>query len=163
MNRNTKFNNLSLDNECLFLNLKNGDKINISFSELNKAYIKVSKFQPLYQFSIVSVLFFLVFFSVNFVAIEPISFLAFILVIPIFLKIKKHQSFSFVIQLHDGSLFSKKVPLNRKEEHRLMVSKLRNEILKCTSTPKPSTLTTPAVYLIDPSAIEVDYTILLVG
>ncbi len=129
MTTNTKFDGLTLVEQGLIL--KNGKKkeIEISFSELDKIYIKVSKLKPVFELGLILFPFLLIFLSVQFVSLEKMMFVGFSVVIPIFFKINNYKNYSLVVCLKEGTVFRKKLSLNEKGEYVSIVNAVRKEQL----------------------------------
>jgi hypothetical protein len=129
MNSNTKFHDLTLVGHGLIL--KNGKKkqIEISFSELDKIYVKMYKLKPVYELVLILFPFFLIFFSVQYFSLEKVMFLGLSAVVPVFAKINNFKNYGLVVCLKDGTVFRKKLSLNVKGEYVSIVNTIRREQL----------------------------------
>lgn len=129
MNRNTKFNDLTIVEHGVILKKGKMKEIKISFSELDKIYLKVSKLNPICELGLILLPFFLIYLSVQYMSIEKVMFVGLSSVIPVFLKINNYKSYRLIICLKDGSIFRKKVFLKIKEETVSTVNAVRKEQL----------------------------------
>lgn len=129
MSINTKFDNLIIVKNGLIL--KNGSKRErkISFSKLDKIYIKLSKLDPLYELALNLFLFLLILLSVYYVSIEKVIFVGLFSFILVFVKIKNYKIYRLIICLKDGTVFRKKVFLKTKDETISVVITIRKEQL----------------------------------
>lgn len=129
MTANTKFDDLTLVENGLIL--KNGKKkeIEISFSELDKIYIKVYKLKPIYELGFILFPFLLIYLSVQYVALEKVMFVGLSSVIPMFFKINNFKNYGLVVCLKDGTVFRKRLSLNVKGEYVSIVNAVRKEQL----------------------------------
>lgn len=129
MSSNTKFDDLTIVEHGLILKKGKMREINISFSELDKIYIKVSKLNPVYDLGFILLPFLLIYLSAQYVSIEKVMFVGLSTVFPVFLKINNYKTYWLIICLKEGSVFRKKVFLKRKEETVSIVNSIRKEQL----------------------------------
>ncbi len=129
MSSNTKFDDLTLVEHGLILKKGKKKEINISFAELDKIYIKVSKLNPVYEMGFILLPFLLIYLSAQYLSIEKVMFVGLSTVIPVFVKINNHKSYGLIVCLKEGSVFKKKVFLKRKEETVSIVNTIRKEQL----------------------------------
>ena len=129
MSSNTKFDDLTIVENGLILKKGKMKEINISFSELDKIYIKVSKLNPVYELGFILLPFLLIYLSAQYVSIEKVMFVGLSTVFPVFLKINNYKSYWLIICLKEGGVFRKKVFLKRKEETVSIVNSIRKEQL----------------------------------
>ena len=117
MTINTKYDDLTIVEHGLIL--KNGKKEGreISFSELDKIFIKVYKLKPLYELGFILLPFLLIFLSFQYETLEKVKFVGLASIIPVFVKINNYKSYGLIISLKDGTIFRKKVSLNMKAEN----------------------------------------------
>jgi hypothetical protein len=125
----TKFDSLTFSENGLILKYRKKQEINISFSELDKIYIKISKLNPVFELGFIVLPFLIIYLSAQYVSIEKVMFLGLSTVIPIFIKINNYKSYSLIICLKEGSIFKKKVFLNKKEETVSIINAIRKEQL----------------------------------
>lgn len=125
----TKFDNLALVEHGLIL--KNGTKMEreISFSELDKIYIKVDKLKPLYELGFILCLFLLIFLCAHYVTLDKVIFFGLCIAILVFVKINNYKSYGLIITLKEGTVFKKKVSLNLREENIFIIKSVRREQL----------------------------------
>ncbi len=125
MNTNTRINDVRIvEHGLILLNGKNQEK-EILFSELDKIYIKVIKFNPLYELGLILMAFALIFFAIHYVTFEKIVFLSLSSVVPFFVKANHYKSYGLRICLKDGSVFRKKIPLSVRDKNISFVSEVR--------------------------------------
>lgn len=129
MSSNTKFEDLTIVEGGLILKKGKKRERKISFSELDKIYLKVSKLNPVYELGFILLPFLLIFLSVQYITIEKVMFVGLTTVIPVFVKINNYKSCSLIICLKDGTVFRKKVILKIKEETVSIVNAVRKEQL----------------------------------
>lgn len=129
MGINTKFDDLTIVEHGLILKKGKKRQRKISFSELDKIYLKVSKLNPVYELGFILLPFLLIYISVQYVTIEKVMFVGLTTVIPVFVKINNYKSYKLIICLKDGSAFRKKVLLKIKEENVSIVNAVRKEHL----------------------------------
>jgi hypothetical protein len=129
MSSNTKFDDLTLVEHGLILKKGKNREINISFAELDKIYIKVSKLNPVYEMGFILLPFLLIYLSAQYLSIEKVMFVGLSTVFPVFLKINNYKSYGLIVCLKEGSVFRKKVFLKRKEETVSIVNAIRKEQL----------------------------------
>lgn len=129
MTTHTKFDGLTLVEHGLIF--KNGKKkaIEISFSDLDKIYVKMYKLKPVYELGFILLPFFLIFLSVQYLALENVMFLGLSTVVPVFVKINNYKSYGLVVCLKDGTVFRKKISSNLKAEYVSVVNAVRKEQL----------------------------------
>lgn len=125
MKTNTRINDVRIvEHGLLLLNGKNEER-EISFSELDKIYIKVVKFNPLYELALILVVFALVFFTIQYITFEKVVFLSLSSIVPFFVKTNYYKSYGLRICLKDGSVFRKKVPSDKRDRDISLVSEVR--------------------------------------
>lgn len=129
MSYNTKFDDLTIVEDGLILKKGKKKVIKISFSELDKIYIKVYKLNPIYELGFILLPFLLIFLSVQYVSIEKVMFVGLSTIIPVFVKINNYKNYGLIICLKKGIVFRKKVLLNKKEETVSIVNTIRKEQL----------------------------------
>jgi len=136
----TKFDSLTFSENGLILKYRKKQEIKISFSELGKIYIKVSKLNPVYELGFILLPFLLIYLSAQYVSVEKVMFVGLSTIIPVFVKINSYKSYGLIISLKEGSVFRKKVFLNKKEETVSIVNAIRKEQLnhysKTNTSPK---------------------------
>ena len=123
------FNTLTLVENGIVLNGKNEHKREISYSEMDKIYIKVYKLKPVYELMFILFPFLLVFLSFQYIMLEKVVFVAFFSVIPVFVKTYKYKSYGMIISLKDGAFFTKRVSLKLKSDSVAIVNAVKREQL----------------------------------
>lgn len=127
MNANTKFDDLTIVEQGLIL--KNGKKKDreISFSELDKIYIKVYKLKPVFELGFILFPFLLIFLSIQYITFEKVMFVGVSTIVPVFVKIKNYKSYGLMICLKDGAVFRKKVTSNVIGQNISIINAVRKE------------------------------------
>ncbi|MEY2868636.1 MAG: hypothetical protein RIR01_1096 [Bacteroidota bacterium] len=125
MNTNTRIKDVRIVEHGLILLNRKNEKREISFSELDKIYIKVIKLNPIFELGLILAAFTLFFFVIQYITFEKIVFLSLSSVVPFFVKATYYKSYGLRICLKDGSVFRKKVPLSLKDKNILFVSEVR--------------------------------------
>lgn len=125
MSVNVNFNTLTLVDDGVVLSLKNNQEKEISYSELDKIYMKVYKLKPLSELGFILVPFLLIFLSVQYVTLEKVMLVGLFTVIPVLIRINTYKSYGLIICLKDGTVFRKKVSLNVKGENISVINTVR--------------------------------------
>lgn len=129
MAASSTFSKLTLVEKGIVLSFKNGRTREISYSELDKIYIKVYKIKPVYEFMFILFPFLLVFLSFQFIMLEKVVFVAFFSVIPIFVKTYKYKGYGLEISLKEDTLYRKRLSLKMKSESVTLVNAVKKEQL----------------------------------
>ncbi len=122
---NTNFDTLTLIDNGIVLCCKNNQKREISFSELDKIYMKVYKLKPIYEFAFILFPFLIILFCIQYIMLEKVMFMALFTVIPVFVKTYRYKRNGLVICLKDGTIFRKKVSLKLKAENVAIVNAVK--------------------------------------
>ncbi len=130
MTINTKFSNIAIVEQGVVLQYRKNGAREIPFSEIENIYIKVYKLRPVCELGFIVLPFFLIFLSVQYLALEKVMFLGLSTIIPVFVKINNYKSYGLRICLKDGTVFRKKVGLNVKHDHICIVNAVRRKLLK---------------------------------
>lgn len=125
----TTFDALTLVENGVVLNLKNEKKVEISFLELDKVYIKVYKLKPVQEFLFILFPFLLIFVSIQYIVLEKVAFVALFAIIPVFVKTYNYKRYGLTIGLKDGTVFRKKVSLKVKSVSVSTVNAVKKEQL----------------------------------
>lgn len=125
----TIFDTITLLENGIVLYLKNDKKTTISFSELDKIYIKVNKSKPEHEFVFIILPFLLLFLFIQCLMLEKAILLSLFVVFPVFVKMYKYKSYGLMIDLKDGTVFRKKVALVSKNENVSIVNAVRKKQL----------------------------------
>lgn len=126
---NTNFNTLMLNDNGIVLGYKKNQKKEISFSDLDKIYIKVYKIKPLCEFVFILFPFLLVFLCVQYIMLKEVVFVALFTVIPVFVKTHNYKRNGMVIRLKDGTVFRKNVPLKLKSQNVTIINAVKRNWL----------------------------------
>jgi hypothetical protein len=127
---NTKFNYLTIVEDGLILKNERNKEREISFSELDKIFIKIYRLKERYKLAILLFLFLLIFISIQYITLEKVILLGLITVTTVFVKVNTYKSYQLIVCLNDGTVFKKKVPLNARDENISIISAVRREQIK---------------------------------
>ena len=125
--RTHKFGKINLVENGLVLIKKNKEQTDISFSELNKIYIKKYKLSFINKTGILLILLILPAISSIYLSKE-IVVLTLILFIPLTVKINTYKRYQLHILLNDGTFFIKNLKKDAKQDHINLVNLFRKEI-----------------------------------
>ena len=126
---NNNFHGLTLVEQGLVLKNMKKKEIEISFSDLDKIYVKMYKLKPAFEFVLILFPVLFIFLSVQYLALEKVMFVGLSAVIPVFVKINNYKSYGLVVCLKDGTIFRKKLSLNVKGDYVSIVNAVRKEQL----------------------------------
>jgi hypothetical protein len=126
----SKFDNLIIVENGLILKYGKKRERKISFSELEKIYIKTYKLNPLFELVFILSPFLLLLLLVKYLRFEFIILLALFTVIPVFLKVKNYKWCRLKIVLIDDTFFTKKVSMNVKSENITIINKVMKQWFK---------------------------------
>lgn len=129
MAANTTFHTLTSVENGIILSCKNKNERKITYFELDKIFIKVYKLNPLSEFGFILLPFLLLYLSFQYIILEKAVFLAFMGVIPVYVKTYKYKSYRMTITLKNGTLFRKKVSMKLKDENMAIVKAVKREQL----------------------------------
>lgn len=129
MTVNTNFDTLILADDGIVLGFRNRQKREISFSELDKIYIKEYKLNPLFEFAFILFPFLIILLSLQYLTLEKTILLAALIIIPVFVKRYKYKRKVLRIILKDGTVFKKKVASKFKSENIAIVNAVKREQL----------------------------------
>lgn len=125
-----KFGSLALEDHGLTLKFGKKQERKVSFSELDKIYIKVYKLNPAYRYLFILVPFLLAFLFFEYIKLDIEMFVALVPVIPVFAKINFYKRYGLVIRLKDGTFYRKKVSKKLKSDHIDLINEVKRERLK---------------------------------
>lgn len=125
----TTFDAITLVENGIVLCLKNDKKTTISFSDLDKIYMKVYKLKPAHEFAFIVFPFLLLFLGIQYLMIEKVMLVALFVIIPVSVKMYKYKSYGLMIDLKDGTVYRKKVSLVTKSENVSIVNAVKKEQL----------------------------------
>lgn len=128
MKSNTKFDGITIVEHGLILKCGKNEEREISFSELDKIYIKVDKLRPICELGFILLPFLVVFLSVQFLELEKVMFIGLSAIIPVFVKINNYKSYGLRLCLKDGTIYRKRIPVNLKSDNVSMVSSIRKKM-----------------------------------
>ncbi|WP_396186884.1 hypothetical protein [Flavobacterium sp.] len=128
----TEFDSLTLANNGIVLQYKKKKVGEISYSELDKIYIKVYKLKPIYGFLLVLFPMLFAFLCFEYIHLNIEMSVALPPVIPTIVKInriKKFKRFGLVIALKDSSVFRKHVSKNLKSDTVELIKEVKRKRL----------------------------------
>jgi hypothetical protein len=128
----TEFDSLTLANNGIVLQYKKKKVGEISYSELDKIYIKVYKLKPIYGFLLVLFPMLFAFLCFEYIHLNIEMSVALPPVIPTIVKInriKKFKRFGLVIALKDSSVFRKHVSKNLKSDTIELINEVKRKRL----------------------------------
>lgn len=120
----TNFDSLTLTNNGIVILYKKKKVSEISYSELEKIYIKIYKLKPMYGFLLVLFPILLAFLCFGYVRLNIQMSAALLPVIPTIVKINRFRRYGLVIVHTDGSVFKMRVSKKLKSD----IVELINEI-----------------------------------
>jgi hypothetical protein len=129
MAASSTFSTLTLVENGIVLSFKDDTKRVVSYSDLDKIYIKVYKLKPVYELLFILFPFLLLFLAFQFMMLEKVMLVAFFSVIPVFVKTYKYKGCGLVICLKDETLYKKKLSLKTKSETVAIVNAVKKEQL----------------------------------
>lgn len=124
---NTNFDNLTVNDAGIVLSHKKNQIREISFSDLDKIYMKVYKIKPIYELTFIMLPFLLIFFCVQYIMLEKVMFMAVFTIIPVFVKTYNYKRNGLVLCLKDGTVFRKRVSASSKSESVTMINTVKRE------------------------------------
>jgi hypothetical protein len=124
-----KFDSLTLVENGTVLKYKKNKVGEISYSELQKIYIKVYKLKPIYGFMLALFPMLFAFLCFEFIKINIEISLALMLVIPTIVKSNRFQRFGLVIVLKDGSVFKKHISNKFKSDAIELINEVKRKRL----------------------------------
>lgn len=125
MSVNVNFNTLALTDDGIVLGLKNNQKKEISFLELDKIYMKTYRLKPVYELGFILFPFLLILLAVQFMMLEKVMFMALFAVVPVYVKAFRYKRYGLTMCLNDGTVFTKKVPLKLKAENITVINTVK--------------------------------------
>jgi hypothetical protein len=128
----TEFDSLTLAEYGIVLQYKKKKVGEISYSELDKIYIKVYKLKPIYGFLLVLFPMLFAFLCFEYIHLNIEMSVALLPVIPTIVKInriKKFKRFGLVIALKDSSVFRKHVSKNLKSDTVELIKEVKRKRL----------------------------------
>ena len=125
----TKFDNLTLVENGLVLKDRKKQLGEISFSGVDKIYIKVYKLKPIYGSILVSFPMLLMFLCFESIQLNIELYLAFMPVIPAFVKTNRFKSYGLVIVSKEGNVYRKKLPLKFKSDTVEIINEVKKKMV----------------------------------
>lgn len=125
-----KFDTLTIVKNGLVLKYGNKQLGSLSFSELDKIYIKVYKLNWAYNYLLLLVPFLLAFLFVEFRQLDIEMFVALVPVIPVFAKINFYKRYGLIIRLKDGTFYRKKLLRKLKSDTVDLINDVKRARLK---------------------------------
>lgn len=125
----TKFDQLTYSNNALHLQYRDQPKIEISFSDIEKIYIKKHKLNPILEFMGIAFPFMFVFMAIQYFPLNLLIFVSIISILPVFVSVINYKWYRLYVRLYDGTSFRKKISLNLKTENFSILEKVRAEYI----------------------------------
>lgn len=125
----TKFNDITIVEHGLILENLKEIKREIPFSELDKIYIKTYKLNILNKLVFILFPFFLIYLSLEFIALEKLLFVGLTAAIPVFVKVNNYKKYRLFVCLKDGTAYRKRVTMTAKAESISIVNAVRKKQL----------------------------------
>jgi len=128
----TKFDSLTLSENGIVLQCKKKKVSEISYSELEKIYIKVYKLKPVYSFLLVLFPMLFAFLCFEYIQLNIEMSVALLPIIPTIVKLNKinrFKSYGLVMVLKDGSVFKKHVSKNLKSDTVELINEVKKKCL----------------------------------
>ena len=132
MTSTIKFDSLTLSENGIVLQNDKKKVSEISYSELDKIYIKVYKLKPMFGFLLVLFPMLFAFLCFEYIQLNIEMSVALLPVIPTIVKINninKFKRFGLVIVLKDGSVFKKHVSKNLKSDAVELINMVKRKCL----------------------------------
>lgn len=121
-----QFKTLTLVGNGILLGYGDRKEMAISFSELDKIYIKSHTLNPVIQFIVILLPFLFVPLAVEYLPSNLVVLMLFFMVVPVFMKVHNYKWYQLIVRLKDGT-FYRKVPLRSKSECLTMMYKVQKE------------------------------------
>lgn len=128
--RTLKFDQLTLSENGVQLKYQNKPEHEIPFANLNKLYIKKYNLHPVWELLMISLPFVLVIFTIQYLELYQVAIISIILAVLIIKTFMNFKWYRFYIVLKDGTVFYKKVPLNKKPENVSVLEKVYAKYLQ---------------------------------
>lgn len=125
----TKFNGLTLVENGLVLKYGKKQLRQISFSGIDKIYIKVYNLKPIYAFLFVWFPMLFAFLCFEYIKLNIEMSVALLPIIPAIVKINRFKRYDLIIILKDSSVFKKKVPLKLKSDTVDLINEVKRKCL----------------------------------
>ena len=133
----TAFDQLTYSSSGLLIQYKNNPRIEISFADIDKIYIKKHKLNPALEFVAITIPFLMVVLVVQYFPSSLMIFISIIAILPVFMCVINYKWYRLYIRLNDGSSYRKKIAKDLKTESFSVLEKVRAEYLNYnTSTIK---------------------------
>lgn len=127
LNSSKKFDSLTISDNGIVMQFGKKTVSEISYSELEKIYIKVYKLKHIYGSILVSFPLLLAFLCFESIQLNVELYLALLPVIPAFVKINRFKRYGLVMTLKNGSVFTKKVPLRLKTDTIELINEVKRK------------------------------------
>lgn len=125
----TKFDNLTVAENGLVLKQGKKQLSQISFSGIDKIYIKVYKPKPIYYYGFVISPMLFAFLCFEFVKLNVEMAMVLFPVIPPLVKTSRFNSYGLVIVTKEGSIYRKKLPLKLKTDTIEIINEVKRKMI----------------------------------
>lgn len=129
----TKFKTLILVDNGILLGYGDRMEIAVSFSELDRIYIKSHTLNPVIQFIVILLPFLFVTLADEYLPFDLVVLMVFFMVVPIYMKVHNYKWCQLIVRLKEGTFYRKKVSLDLKSETISVINKVRLEYFRCVS------------------------------
>lgn len=129
----TKFKTLILVDNGILLGYGDKKKKSISFSELDRIYIKSHTLNPVIQFIVILLPFLFVTLADEYLPFDLVVLMVFFMVVPVFMKVYNYKWCQLIVRLKDGTFYRKKVSLDLKSETISVINKVTLECFRYIS------------------------------
>jgi hypothetical protein len=119
-----KFDDWTYSKEGIILKYKNKLEIKISFADIDTIDIKKHTLHPLIKLICITSPFVLIFLSILYSPLYIVTAVAFFTIPPVFISVKNYKWHQLYVSLKKGTTYRKKISLNQKPEHVLIVEKV---------------------------------------
>lgn len=128
-----KFDSLSISDNGIVMQFGKKTVSEISYSQLDKIYIKMYKLRPIYGFLFVFVPLLFVFLCFEYLKLDIEMSVALLPVIPAFVKTNRFKRFGLLLILKDGSVYEKHISLKSKSDTVELINEVKKKCLKCNA------------------------------
>ncbi len=128
-----KFDSLTISDNGIVMQFGKKTVSEISYSQLDKIYIKMYKLRPIYGFLFVFVPLLFVFLCFEYLQLDIEMSVALLPVIPAFVKTNRFKRFGLMLILKDGSVYKKHISLKLKSDTVELINEVKKKCLKCNA------------------------------
>lgn len=130
LTNSTKFESLTISDFGLVIQHEKKTVTEISYSELDKIFIKVYKLKPIYTLLFILFPMMFAFLCFEYFKLNIEMSVALLPVIPAFEKINRFKRFGFILILKDGTVFKKHISLKIKSDTVELINEVKKKCLQ---------------------------------